>query len=99
MLDIQSASISITISGTTPTIIAQSNARYICSEISTLDFTPCASGICEVIFTSGSTAAVLTVPNTVKFPEWFDATSLDVNTIYDISIVDGIYAAVMTWAV
>ena len=88
-----------TISGTTPSIIAEENGRYVCGEVSTISFTPCAQGICDVQFTSGSTAAVLTVPNTVKFPEWFDSTSLETDTVYEISIVDGVYAAVGTWVV
>ena len=87
------------ISGTTPSIIAEENGRYVCGEVSTISFTPCVSGICDVQFTSGSTAAVLTVPSTVKFPEWFDSTSLETDTVYEISVVDGVYAAVGTWAV
>jgi hypothetical protein len=52
-----------------------------------------------VQFTSGSTAAVLTVPNTIIFPEWFDATALEADKVYEISVVDGVYAAVGIWAV
>lgn len=69
-----------------------------CGEVTSLSFTPCNSGICDVVFTSGSTVALLTVPNTVKFPEWFDPTSLETNTVYEINIVDGVYGVVMTWA-
>ena len=67
--------------------------------MTSLSFTPCVSGICDVRFTSGSTVTVLTLPNTVKMPDWFDATSLETNTIYEINILDGVYGAVMTWAV
>ena len=88
-----------TISGTTPSIIAEENGRYVCGEVSTISFTPCAQGICDVQFTSGSTAAVLTVPSTVIFPEWFDPTTLETDKVYEISVVDGIYAAVGIWAV
>ena len=88
-----------TITGTTPSIIAEENGRYVCGTVATLSFTPSAQGICDVQFTSGSTAAVLTVPNTVIFPEWFDATALETDTVYEISIVDGVYAAVGVWAV
>ena len=35
-------------------------------------------------FTSGSTVTVLTLPSTVKFPNWFDPTSLEANTVYEI---------------
>ena len=87
------------ISGTTPSILAEENCRYVCRQVSTISFTPCAQGICDVQFTSGSTAAVLTVPNTVIFPEWFDATTLETDKVYEISVVDGVYAAVGVWAV
>lgn len=86
-----------TVSGTTPTITGKSGIRYICGEVSTLSITPPASGIIDVIFTSGSTPTVLTVPSTVKFPEWFDPTSLVANTTYEINIADGVYGAVMAW--
>ena len=86
-----------TVSGTTPSITARADHRYKCGEVSTLSFTPSATGCCDVIFTSGSTPTVLTVPNTVKFPDWFDATSLDANTVYEINVLDGVYGAVATW--
>lgn len=88
----------VSVSGTTPTIAAVENTRYVCGEVSTLSFTPAASGTCIVRFTSGSTATVLTLPSTVKFPEWFDATALEADTIYELCITDGIYGAVMSWA-
>ena len=68
-----------------------------CSEVTSLDFTPSAAGICDVIFTSGSTVAVLTIPNTVVFPSWFDPTSLEANTTYEINIADGVYGSVILW--
>lgn len=71
---------------------------YICGEVSTLSFTPAATGISDIIFESGSTATVLTVPNTVKFPDWFNATALEPNMVYEISIMNGTYGAVMAWA-
>lgn len=87
----------ITVSGATPSITAISNARYICGEVSTLNITPPATGICDIVFESGSTPTVLTVPNTVKFPSWFDVTALEADTTYEINIVDGVYGAVMSW--
>ena len=87
----------VTVTGTEPVITAEPNTCYICGEVSSITITPPSSGICDVTFTSGSTAAVLDVPNTVKFPTWFDATSLETNTIYEINISDG-RAVVMTWA-
>lgn len=88
----------VSISGTTPTITGDANRRYICGEVSTLTITPPSSGDIEVIFESGSTPTVLTVPNTVKFPEWFDATSLEANRTYDIIITNGVYGVVTSWA-
>lgn len=99
MLGVQDGSTgTVDITGTTPTIAAVENTRYVCGEVSTLSFTPASSGICIVRFTSGSTATVLTIPSTVKFPEWFDATALETDTTYEICVTDGIYGAVMSWA-
>ena len=85
----------VTISGTTPTITALSGVRYVCGEVATLDITPCASGICDIVFTSGSTATVLTLPSTVKFSN--GAFTPEANTTYEINIMDGVYGAVMAW--
>ena len=87
-----------TVSGTTPTITGQPNVRYVCGEVSTISITPPASGSVDVIFESGSTASVLTVPSTVKWPAWFDAEALEANTTYEVLITDGVYGSVMTWA-
>lgn len=87
-----------TVSGTTPTITGQPNVRYVCGEVSTITITPPASGSVDVIFESGSTATAMTVPSTVKWPAWFDAEALEINTTYEILITDGIYGSVMTWA-
>lgn len=99
MLGIQDGSTgTVDITSTTPTITAVENTRYVCGEVTSLSFTPPASGISIVRFTSGSTVTVLTIPSTVKFPEWFDPTSLETNTIYEICVTDGVYGAVMSWA-
>ena len=87
-----------TVSGTTPSITGMPNVRYICGTCSTLSITPPASGSIVVRFDSGSTATLLTVPNTVKFPAWFDATALDADTTYELIITDGVYGGVMSWA-
>lgn len=83
----------VNVSGTTPTITAQADTRYVCGEVATLDFTPSATGICDVVFTSGATATVLTVPNTIKWANGFDPTSLDANTTYELNIMDGLGVA------
>lgn len=86
----------VTVSGTTPTITAVENTRYVCGEVATLTITPPASGICIIRFTSGTTATVLTATGVV-WPEWFDATALEASRVYEICITDG-YGAVMSWA-
>ena len=86
---------SVAVSGTTPTIVAKSGIRYVCGEVATLDFTPCQTGICDVVFTSGSTPTVVTLPSTVKFPD--GAFTAEADTTYEINILDGIYGAVMAW--
>ena len=76
-------------------ITAEAGKRYICGEVSEISFTPSASGLCEVRFTSGTTAAVLTLPQTVVMPDWW--TGVEAGYTYEISIADGIYGAVMAW--
>ena len=88
----------VNVTGTTPTVVAEDNTRYICGEVTSLSFTPCVSGICDIQFTSGLTATTLTLPNTVKTPDWFDASTLETNTVYEINVLDGIYGVVAKWA-
>ena len=85
---------SVSVSGTTPTIVAKAGIRYVCGEVATLDFTPSATGICDVVFTSGATATVLTITGTVKWANGFDPTALDADTTYEINIMDGLGVAV-----
>ena len=86
------------ISSSTPSITGMPNVRYNCGTCSLLTITPPAAGSIVVRFHSGSTATVLTVPNTVKFPAWFDYTSLDADTTYEIIITDEVYGGIMSWA-
>lgn len=78
-------------------IIGDVNHSYVCtaSALTALDFTPSATGLCEVRFTSGTTPTALVLPNTVKMPEWW--TGVEANRAYDIMIMDGVYGAVMSW--
>lgn len=87
------------ISGTDVAITGEPNIRYKCGEVNTISIVPPSSGSIDVIFTSGSSVAILTLPNTVKMPPWFDASTLETNTIYEILITDGVYGSVMTWQV
>ena len=84
----------VTVAGANPTITAESNKRYVCGEVSTLTITPVSSGITDVRFTSGTTATVLSLPQTVQMPEWF---SVEASKTYEINIIDGIYGVVMSW--
>lgn len=90
-----------TVSGTTPTIAAKAGVQYICGEVSTIAITTPASGIVDVIFTSGSTPAVLTVTPptgmTMKWANGFDPTALEANTVYEINIMNGVYGVVASW--
>ena len=90
-------SIDETVTGQNPVIVGEANHRYICGEVQTISITPPQMGIIDVIFSSGSTPTVLTVPNTVKFPGDFDEEALDADTTYEINIMDGIYGAVLAW--
>lgn len=83
------------VSGATPTIVGQEGHVYICGEVTSLDFTPSATGLCEVIFTSGATPTNLTIPNTVMMPDWF---VMEANKTYEISVLEGTYGAVMSWS-
>lgn len=88
------------VTGATPSITGAANTRYICGEISTLSFTPSATGICSVLFESGTTPTVLTLPtgaNAITWPEWFDPTSLEANTTYELNVLDGKYGVVALW--
>lgn len=84
----------VEVTGRTPTITAQANTRYVCGELDTLDFTPSATGICDIIFTSGSTATVLTLPNTVKMPSGF---SVAADTVYELNFLAGL-GVYQTWS-
>ena len=87
-----------TITGATASITGMPNVRYICdTAISELTITPPASGSIVVRFTAGSNC-IVSLPQTVKLPEWFDISSLEAGTTYEIIITDGVYGGVMSWA-
>ena len=94
--------VSETVSGTTPTITGEANHRYTCGECATLDIIAPASGCIDVVFTSGSTATVLTVTSakantTVKWAIGFNPSSLNANTQYEINIQDGEWGLAVAW--
>lgn len=77
------------------------NKLYIFPEMSELTITlaePSDTGIANeyhFVFQSGATATTLSIPDTVKIPSGF---SVDVNKIYEISILEGCLCA-QSWAV
>lgn len=85
------------ITDTAPVILGEPNFRYVCGEVYTIDITPPSAGTIDVRFTSGSTPAVLTLPNTVVMPEWW--VGVEANRTYDFCIIDGTYVGVMSWPV
>ena len=87
----------ITVTGTDPVIAGVPNARYICGEVYSLSITPPSGGIIDVIFTSGTTVTVLTLPNTVRLPEWWEGP--EAGYTYEICITDGTYAVITSWPV
>lgn len=98
-LDVNAGSgVPTSVPGTTPVITADPGAMYVCTAtaVSTLSFTPCSSGLCGVRFVSGTSATVLTLPNTVRMPDWW--TGCDTSRTYEIMISDGVFGTVMSWA-
>ena len=86
-----------TISDIAPEIEGEDNVRYVCGEVTSISITPPEEGMIDVLFISGDTPAVLTLGDGVLVPEWFDATSLESNCVYEINILDGVYATVLFW--
>ena len=81
-----------------PEITALESTRYlVVEECETLSFTPSATGTCEVVFISGATPTVLTLPEGVLFPEWFDPDDLEANRLYNIIITDALLGAVISY--
>ena len=83
-------------SATTATITAFPGAIYTTANAMTeINFTPSEFGVCGLVFASGSTPTVLTLPQTVKMPDWW--VGVEAGRTYEISIMNGVYGAVMSW--
>ena len=89
-------SLVVEVSGTDPVITGKASYRYNCGELYTLSITPPETGTMDIIFTSGATPTVLSLPNTVKMPDWW--VGIETNTTYEMCITDGTYCGVMSWA-
>lgn len=86
----------VQVSGTTVDITPEDNYDYQCETLVSLTVTnPPASGSYSIVFTSGSTPTVTTIPASIIFQEAFAAKA---NTRYEINVLDG-YAVVGSWPV
>ena len=83
------------VSGSTPSITAADNTIYTCGEVSSLTITAAANIDFTVIFTSGSTAATLTMDQRITMPDNF---AVEADTRYEINVSNG-YAVAESWAV
>ncbi len=85
----------VTVTGTTAIITAEAGKRYICGELTELTFTPPAEGITDIIFTSGTTATVLTLlpSNGVTMPDSF---AIEANKKYELNFLDRL-GVVQSW--
>lgn len=86
----------VPVDGTTVSIDAAPGVRYECGTVNELAFTPSTSGLCEVVFTTGSNPTDPVLPSTVRMPDWW--TGVEANRTYDIMILNGTLAGVMSWA-
>lgn len=84
-----------TVNGATPSITAEDNTIYKCGEVTSITVTAAANIAFTVIFTSGSTAATLTMGQNISMPDGF---AVEANTRYEINVSDG-YAVVAGWGV
>lgn len=83
------------VEGMNPKINATANTVYLCGELLSLEFNPCADGVCDIVFSSGTTPTLLTLPETVKMPNGFAVLE---NRTYEINIMNGIYGVATSWA-
>lgn len=87
----------VNVTGTTPTINAEDGVTYYCGEVTSIEIVPPNVGTFVVYFTSGATAATLTIPRSVSIPSGFDPLNLDTDTIYKIRIKNNTYGEVETF--
>lgn len=83
------------VEGMNPKINATANTVYLCGELLSLEFNPCADGICDIVFSSGTTPTLLTLPDSVRMPNGFSVLE---NRTYEINIMNGIYGVATSWA-
>lgn len=82
--------------GTEIELQAEDRTIYHCGELSALTLSGFpASGAFVLVFTSGTQATTLTVPQSLNMPAAF---TVEANTRYEINVLDG-YAVCAGWAV
>lgn len=75
-----------TVSGTSASITPADNNVYNCGTLTSLTISnPPATGAYSIVFTSGSTATITTIPSTILGLESFAA---EANTMYEINVLD-----------
>lgn len=84
----------VEVEGETPEIEGVPETRYVCGEVSTISIEAPETGTIDVVFTSGDTPTVVTLPEDVMMPEWY---AIEANRVYEIMITDGAYGAVISW--
>ena len=87
----------IPVDGTDPVIVAESTCQYVCGEVYSLNFTPSQHGLSDVVFKSGSTPTILTLPETVIMPEWYEG--IESGYTYEINVSEGIYGTIVKWPI
>ena len=86
----------VTITGTSPSISINDNTIYTCSStLTSLTLTDTNNKDFSVIFTSGVTPTVLTVPSNLHLPDQFE---VDSDTRYELNVSNN-YAVIGAWAV
>lgn len=79
------------------TLEVENGVRYIYGALNTLTVSAYPrTGIADIIFDSGATATVVTLPSGLTLPVWFDPTDIEVNTRYELNFADG-NLVVATW--
>lgn len=94
--DLAFATVRESVTGSSVNLDPETYHYYVCGELTalTVDSSPSTGGW-SVRFTSGSTATVLTMPNTVVMPDGFE---VEASTVYEINVLDN-YALVASWPV
>lgn len=89
------------IASVTPVFNALPGLYYICDEVAALAVTAPSSGIVNIMFKSGEIPTVLTITSStnqvIKWANNFDPTTLEANTTYEIKIINGQFASVLSW--